>query len=73
MLVREPGGKLGMSIRGGHRSKSGNPLDPRDEGIFISKVCFFVISFWAVCKEFILFAIMNATVECNLVVNKVNK
>ena len=38
VLTREPGGKLGMSIRGGHRSKSGNPLDPRDEGIFISKV-----------------------------------
>lgn len=38
VLVREPGGKLGMSIRGGHRSKSGNPLDPRDEGIFISKI-----------------------------------
>jgi protein scribble len=37
-ITKRPGEKLGISIRGGTKSKSGNPLDKNDEGIFISKV-----------------------------------
>ncbi|XP_056410308.1 protein scribble homolog [Hyla sarda] len=33
-----PGEKLGISIRGGAKGHPGNPLDPSDEGVFISKV-----------------------------------
>ncbi|XP_078585616.1 protein scribble homolog isoform X35 [Branchiostoma floridae x Branchiostoma japonicum] len=37
-LIKAPGEKLGISIRGGVRGHPGNPLDKSDEGIFISKV-----------------------------------
>ncbi len=37
-IVKRPGEKLGMSIKGGARSIPGNPLDSTDEGVFISKV-----------------------------------
>ncbi|XP_041422673.1 protein scribble homolog isoform X4 [Xenopus laevis] len=37
-VVKAPGEKLGISIRGGARGHPGNPLDPTDEGVFISKV-----------------------------------
>ncbi len=37
--MKYPGEKLGISIRGGSKGHPGNPLDPKDEGIFISKVC----------------------------------
>ncbi|XP_041424003.1 protein scribble homolog isoform X7 [Xenopus laevis] len=37
-VVKAPGEKLGISIRGGARGHPGNPLDPSDEGVFISKV-----------------------------------
>uniref|UniRef100_A0A803K2X6 Protein scribble homolog n=1 Tax=Xenopus tropicalis TaxID=8364 RepID=A0A803K2X6_XENTR len=37
-IVKTPGEKLGISIRGGARGHPGNPLDPTDEGVFISKV-----------------------------------
>ena len=30
--------KLGISIKGGDKASIGNPFDPEDEGIFISKV-----------------------------------
>ena len=36
--MKYPGEKLGISIRGGAKGHPGNPLDPKDEGIFISKV-----------------------------------
>ena len=36
--MKNPGEKLGISIRGGSKGHPGNPLDPKDEGIFISKV-----------------------------------
>lgn len=36
--MKQPGEKLGISIRGGARGHAGNPFDPTDEGIFISKV-----------------------------------
>nr|XP_043894954.1 protein scribble homolog isoform X5 [Solea senegalensis] len=38
VIQKQPGEKLGISIRGGARGHAGNPLDPTDEGIFISKV-----------------------------------
>ncbi len=31
--------KIGISIKGGSGEKSANPIDPTDEGIFITKVC----------------------------------
>uniref|UniRef100_A0A8C5WDQ2 Protein scribble homolog n=1 Tax=Leptobrachium leishanense TaxID=445787 RepID=A0A8C5WDQ2_9ANUR len=37
-IVKNPGEKLGISIRGGAKGHPGNPLDPTDEGVFISKV-----------------------------------
>ncbi|XP_046858216.1 protein scribble homolog isoform X2 [Xenia sp. Carnegie-2017] len=37
-IMKYPGEKLGISIRGGAKGHPGNPLDPKDEGIFISKV-----------------------------------
>ena len=37
-LVRNPGEKLGLKIRGGGQGHIGNPLDLSDDGIFISKV-----------------------------------
>ena len=37
--MKYPGEKLGISIRGGAKGHPGNPLDSKDEGIFISKVC----------------------------------
>ncbi|XP_064597136.1 LOW QUALITY PROTEIN: protein scribble homolog [Liolophura sinensis] len=37
-ILKKPGEKLGMSIKGGSRSYPGNPLDKSDEGIFISKI-----------------------------------
>ncbi|KAL6097591.1 scrib [Pungitius sinensis] len=38
MIQKQPGEKLGISIRGGAKGHAGNPLDSTDEGIFISKV-----------------------------------
>uniref|UniRef100_G1QNR7 Protein scribble homolog n=1 Tax=Nomascus leucogenys TaxID=61853 RepID=G1QNR7_NOMLE len=37
-IQKAPGERLGISIRGGARGHAGNPRDPTDEGIFISKV-----------------------------------
>ena len=37
-LIRGENEKLGISIKGGAKGSLGNPLDPEDEGIFISKV-----------------------------------
>uniref|UniRef100_A0A8D3B1J5 Protein scribble homolog n=1 Tax=Scophthalmus maximus TaxID=52904 RepID=A0A8D3B1J5_SCOMX len=38
IIQKQPGEKLGISIRGGAKGHAGNPFDPTDEGIFISKV-----------------------------------
>ncbi|XP_036376992.1 protein scribble homolog isoform X2 [Megalops cyprinoides] len=38
VIEKQPGEKLGISIRGGAKGHAGNPFDPTDEGIFISKV-----------------------------------
>ena len=37
-IQKARGEKLGISIRGGAKGHAGNPCDPTDEGIFISKV-----------------------------------
>nr|CAD7569587.1 unnamed protein product [Timema californicum] len=37
-IVKAPGEKLGMHIKGGLRGHRGNPLDRTDEGVFISKI-----------------------------------
>ncbi|XP_012924820.1 protein scribble homolog isoform X4 [Heterocephalus glaber] len=37
-IQKAPGEKLGISVRGGAKGHAGNPCDPTDEGIFISKV-----------------------------------
>ncbi|XP_043834766.1 protein scribble homolog isoform X14 [Dromiciops gliroides] len=37
-IEKAPGEKLGISIRGGAKGHAGNPFDPTDEGVFISKV-----------------------------------
>ena len=36
--MKTPSERLGLSIKGGVRSQPGNPNDPSDEGIFISKI-----------------------------------
>ncbi|XP_035980723.1 protein scribble homolog isoform X14 [Fundulus heteroclitus] len=38
LIQKQSGEKLGISIRGGAKGHAGNPFDPTDEGIFISKV-----------------------------------
>lgn len=38
LVVKEPGEKLGMIIKGGLRGQPGNPLDSADEGVFCVKV-----------------------------------
>ncbi|XP_036791294.1 protein scribble homolog isoform X8 [Oncorhynchus mykiss] len=38
VIQKQPGEKLGISIRGGAKGHAGNPFDATDEGIFISKV-----------------------------------
>ncbi|XP_064480658.1 protein scribble homolog isoform X3 [Ornithodoros turicata] len=38
VIIREPGEKLGMNIKGGVQGRSGNPNDSTDESIFISKI-----------------------------------
>ncbi|XP_023245294.1 protein lap4 [Copidosoma floridanum] len=37
-IIKEPGEKLGMHIKGGLKGQRGNPLDATDEGVFISKI-----------------------------------
>lgn len=37
-IQKQPGEKLGISIRGGAKGHAGNPFDATDEGVFISKV-----------------------------------
>ncbi|XP_065833113.1 uncharacterized protein [Oscarella lobularis] len=37
-LVANPGQGFGLSIRGGVNGYAGNPMDPNDEGIFISQI-----------------------------------
>ena len=38
MIKKSASAKLGLSIKGGTKSTKGNPLDPNDNGIFVSKV-----------------------------------
>lgn len=38
VIKKSASAKLGVSIKGGTKSTMGNPLDPNDKGIFVSKV-----------------------------------
>ncbi|XP_055679755.1 protein lap4 isoform X4 [Lutzomyia longipalpis] len=38
ILVKAEGERLGMHIKGGMNGQKGNPLDPSDEGVFVSKI-----------------------------------
>ncbi|GAB0093092.1 protein lap4 [Sergentomyia squamirostris] len=38
VLVKGEGERLGMHIKGGLGGQKGNPLDPTDEGVFVSKI-----------------------------------
>ena len=38
MINKPVGQKLGMVIKGGLQGQPGNPDDPSDEGVFISKI-----------------------------------
>ncbi|XP_067927883.1 protein scribble homolog isoform X2 [Watersipora subatra] len=38
VIEREPREKIGMNIKGGAGGPPGNPADPTDEGVFISKI-----------------------------------
>lgn len=37
-IIKTEGERLGMHIKGGLKGQRGNPLDPNDEGVFISKI-----------------------------------
>ena len=37
-MIKPANQKLGLTIRGGSDQPGANPMDPTDEGIFISKV-----------------------------------
>lgn len=37
-IVKNEGERLGVHIKGGLKGQRGNPLDPNDEGVFISKI-----------------------------------
>lgn len=37
-IIKQEGEKLGMHIKGGLNGQRGNPNDPNDEGVFISKI-----------------------------------
>ncbi|XP_070507227.1 protein lap4 isoform X11 [Chironomus tepperi] len=37
-IIKTDGERLGMHIKGGLKGQRGNPLDPNDEGVFISKI-----------------------------------
>jgi protein scribble len=38
LIKKSASAKLGVSIKGGTKSTQGNPLDPNDKGIFVSKI-----------------------------------
>lgn len=38
LLVKNENERLGMHIKGGLNGQRGNPLDPADEGVFVSKI-----------------------------------
>lgn len=37
-IVKNENERLGMHIKGGLNGQKGNPLDPADEGVFVSKI-----------------------------------
>lgn len=38
LLTKAEGERLGMHIKGGLNGQRGNPSDPSDEGVFVSKI-----------------------------------
>lgn len=38
LLVKNENERLGMHIKGGLNGQRGNPIDPADEGVFVSKI-----------------------------------
>lgn len=38
LLTKAEGERLGMHIKGGLNGQRGNPADPSDEGVFVSKI-----------------------------------
>lgn len=38
IISKTEGERLGMHIKGGLNGQRGNPLDPTDEGVFVSKI-----------------------------------
>jgi len=38
LLSKAEGERLGMHIKGGLNGQRGNPADPSDEGVFVSKI-----------------------------------
>lgn len=38
MIVKNENERLGMHIKGGLNGQRGNPIDPADEGVFVSKI-----------------------------------
>jgi len=38
LLAKAEGERLGMHIKGGLNGQRGNPVDPSDEGVFVSKI-----------------------------------
>lgn len=38
LLTKVEGERLGMHIKGGLNGQRGNPADPSDEGVFVSKI-----------------------------------
>lgn len=38
LIVKSESERLGMHIKGGLNGQRGNPIDPADEGVFVSKI-----------------------------------
>lgn len=38
LIVKNESERLGMHIKGGLNGQRGNPIDPADEGVFVSKI-----------------------------------
>lgn len=38
LIVKNENERLGMHIKGGLNGQRGNPIDPADEGVFVSKI-----------------------------------
>ena len=50
-IEKKPEEKLSMVIKGGLQGQPGNPLDPADEGVFISKVKLINFDIWKIFEN----------------------